>query len=239
MPRPLQVKSRAPTGRPDGLLCREQAAQVFIGGFGVADMELDGLANTDDVGDLDGPGIIGPHHVAHQEVAALECALVLVDHPADVQAILNSPLIVAGKLLKHVPQHLQRGAAAQLADDVLLGLGHDHRVPDRAAALAHDGCDRQRTAEQHRHRSIGKCLTVEHELIGPRDLAAAGHAADHSQPASLLVHLAQEIVGPEREGITQQENRGSLRVFDSLGPGDAGLARFAQPQRAGSKRPAG
>src|SRR5208283_2939771 len=93
--------------RPDRPSCwfasLEQTAQIFIGGFGVADMELDGLANTDHVRDLDGTGIIGPHHVAHQEVAALERALVLVDHPADVQAILNSPLIVAGKLLKHVP----------------------------------------------------------------------------------------------------------------------------------------
>src|SRR5208282_2745518 len=92
-------------------------------------MELDGLANTDHVRDLDGTGIIGPHHVAHQEVAALERALVLVDHPADVQAILNSPLIVAGKLLKHVPERLQRGAAAQLADDVRVGLGHDNVWP--------------------------------------------------------------------------------------------------------------
>ena len=82
---------------PDCRAQRAGFAQVLVGGLGVADVELDGLADADQVGDRDGPGVVGPDHVADQEVAALERLLVLVDHPADVQAVLDPPLVVGGR----------------------------------------------------------------------------------------------------------------------------------------------
>ena len=59
--------------------------------------------------------------VAHQEVAALEVAAVLVDDAADVQALLEQVLVLRVEALPELLQLLQRRFAAQLPDDVVLG----------------------------------------------------------------------------------------------------------------------
>ena len=92
---------------PGLVACLQEAqAEVLVGGLGVADVELDGLSDPDQVGDLDGSRVVGPDHVADQEVAALERSLIFVDHPADVQAVLEPALIVFGELLEHLAQRL-------------------------------------------------------------------------------------------------------------------------------------
>ena len=53
-------------------------------------------------------------HVAHQEVAALECALILVDDAADVQSLLKEMLFLLAQLLPQLLKLDQRRLAAQL-----------------------------------------------------------------------------------------------------------------------------
>ena len=163
--------------------------------------------------------------------------LVLVDHPADVQAVLDLLLVVGGELLEHLAEDLERGAAAELADDVLLGLGDDHGVADRPAALADDRPDRDRAAEQHGHGAVVKRLAVEHELVGPGDLAAAGHAADHPQAADLAVDQLEEIVGRNENGSPRRSSDGLLGVSRSSAQASRRLARLVQPERLGSSTP--
>src|ERR1043166_2956080 len=64
--------------------------QVFIGAVGVADVELDGLADADVVADRDGAGVaVEADQVADQEIAAAEGVAVFADRPADHQAALH------------------------------------------------------------------------------------------------------------------------------------------------------
>ena len=121
---------------------------------------------------------------------------------------------------------------------LLLGLGHDHGVADRPAALADDRPDRDGAAEQHGHGTVVKRLAVEDELVGPGNLAAAGHAADHAQPGDLAVDLLQEVIGAgTRTDRPARSSTASLGILQAVGPWQGGLGRLVQPERVGASRP--
>jgi hypothetical protein len=62
----------------------EQCDQVFVRSVGITNMELDCLSNPNKIGDRDTALIVGTHHVADQEVAAIESVLILVDDDSNM-----------------------------------------------------------------------------------------------------------------------------------------------------------
>ena len=122
---------------------REQQLEVLVGGVGVPDVELEGLADLDTVGDGDRAGVrVGPEQAPDQEVAPVEAVLVLVDDLADLEAAAAEQLLlVLVEAGQHLAQPVDRGPAAQLVDDVALAPGDGERRAHRAAALADHGPD--------------------------------------------------------------------------------------------------
>ena len=81
--------------RRPSALAGEQEAQVLVGAVGVADLELDGRPDLGDGADGEVPGLrVGAEHVADQEVAAPEGVLLLVDHLAHVEPVLDQLAVV-------------------------------------------------------------------------------------------------------------------------------------------------
>ena len=72
-------------------------AEIFIRGLGVANVELDGLANPDQVVDLDDADSSAPIRLRTRK-SPLQRLLILVDDPPDVQPVLDPPLVVVGEL---------------------------------------------------------------------------------------------------------------------------------------------
>ena len=93
----------------------EQRAQVLVGGVRVAHLELHGLADVDAVADRDRTGAaVGAEHVAHEEVAAVEVELVLVDDDPEVQALAHQLAVRFGRGLHDLLQPRHRGLAGEL-----------------------------------------------------------------------------------------------------------------------------
>src|SRR5438552_288643 len=117
----------------------EEQAEVLVGGGAVAHLELDGGADLDQRVDGDGPvGPVRPQHVPDEEVAAVVLGDLLVDHQAQVEALVDELDLVLGEAAGEMLEPVQRRLAAQLVDHVALGFRHDERVADRAAPLGHD-----------------------------------------------------------------------------------------------------
>ena len=83
----------------------QERMQVLIGALGIADLELDGLADADAIGNGEGAGLpVEPEDVADQKIAALERALVLVNDEADVQPLLEKLLVARSEFLPDLLQ---------------------------------------------------------------------------------------------------------------------------------------
>ena len=78
----------------------QQLVQILVGRGGVADVELDGLADTHSVGNRnDAAFAIHADDIANQEIAAQKLRLVLAEHAADVQTMPHQSLILRRQLL--------------------------------------------------------------------------------------------------------------------------------------------
>src|SRR5207253_1330067 len=100
--------------------------QVFVGRCRVPDVELNRLAYADQVGDGQRAAVlIDTEHVANEKIAALEFVLVLIDDAADMQTMLKELLIFGLQFRVDLLQVKKRRPAAQLQNDVFLGLGDD------------------------------------------------------------------------------------------------------------------
>ena len=95
-PRPAPVAAEQQPARcgSGGEGTGEQRAQVFIGGVGVADVELHGLTGADQVAEGEGSALtVGSDHVRDQEVATVETLLVLTHRQADMNPPLDQLLV--------------------------------------------------------------------------------------------------------------------------------------------------
>jgi hypothetical protein len=156
------------------------------------------------------------HHAPHEEIAAAEVQPGLVDDTADLQPPPHQlPLLVGGgggRLL----EPLQRRLAAELEQEVPVGLRDDVRLPHRPAALGDDRADLDAAGQHRPHRSGVGELVVEHQAV------AAGLHGRRRQPANdlqlrqVLVDPVEEGVGRERERVGQQQHR----PVGMVGPAD-------------------
>src|ERR1700730_7887609 len=87
-------------------------AQFFVGARRVADLELHGRADLDDIADLDHPGrLVGAEQPADQEVALCRSRQMLVDDDPDPQAAAEQFLLAGRPPHDDLTQALQRRAA--------------------------------------------------------------------------------------------------------------------------------
>lgn len=186
----------------------EEGAEVFVGGAGVSNVELDGLADADGVGDGEAAGVVGADDVADEKVAAVEGFLIFVDDAADVEALLDALLVVFVEYFEDFAEDFEGGAAAELADDVAVGAGDDHGMTDGAATLADDGADGDGSVDLDGDRAGIEDFGIEDEAVFARGLAGAGHAADDSEADRGFTDLFEELVGGEGEGVAEEDEGG-------------------------------
>ncbi len=198
-----------------------QGVQVFVGGFGVAHVELHRLADAHPLRDRQRPGgAVQAEHVAHQEIAAPEVAPVLVQHPADVQALLEQALLVLRQRFPKLFQQLHGRFAAQLENDVVLGLRDNHVLADGPAALRHDRPQSHRPLQQHAGAALVAYGIVAEQSALARPADAARHTAQHWHAGVAVVHLLQKEINRQGERVTEQQHRrlAGARLHKCVGP---------------------
>src|SRR6266545_5054784 len=103
-------------------------------------MELDALPHFDPIPYRERPApLIHPHDLPDQEVPPPWRELVLVDRPANVQALAEQCSILGREPVRQLLEPNKRRAASQLVDDVPFGPGHRVDVADRPASLGDEG----------------------------------------------------------------------------------------------------
>jgi hypothetical protein len=184
----------------------EHLFQVLRRRFGVADVELDGLARARQVGDGHGPALlVDAHHVANHEVAAGESLAVFADGPADEQAVAHQRALPFVDLVEGLLQRGQRRAPAELLDDVVAGLGDHKSLAHRPAPLRDDRFDRQRPRERDADHSVGDDLVADEQRVAAGLARGRGHAADQGKAGECRVEPRQDLAHGGGEGVAQRD----------------------------------
>ena len=74
-------------------------------------------------------------NAADQEIAGAEFAGVGAHRHAQVQGLAEQLAVRCGQAFEHFRQHVARRAPVELADQILMRRGHEHRIADGPAAL--------------------------------------------------------------------------------------------------------
>src|SRR5688500_18217415 len=125
-----------------GLGGGEEVAQVLVGRAGVAHLELPRPPSSDVVADVDGAAApVGSDHPPDREVAPAGLEPGIVDHAPELQPPAHelALLVVGGR--RRLLEALEGGLAAELEDEVPVGLGHHVGLAHRPAALGDHGAD--------------------------------------------------------------------------------------------------
>ena len=162
----------------------------------------------------------------------------LVDDETDVQAAGKELAFVVGQRVGHLGEPFERGLPAELAHDIVLGIGDDVRAPDRSTPLRHDGAHVRRAGEQHAHCAIVAQLVVQHEPVAARTLRGRRHPTDHLEARPVIAQPGEECLDRERERIGEQEQRvgpvaiiGAEPVRPPTHRGPIGGVHHLQPDR--------
>ena len=144
-----------------GAIGGEQDMKVVAGRFGVPELELNRLAFLYEIADRDGAGsLVGTDQVAHQEIAALESAAVLIDGNADVQGAMCVTTTGVFQRVEDFLETSQRRFASKLEHHVLFGPRDDVPLANRAATLRDDGPDGDRPRELYANKTPVEDRTV-------------------------------------------------------------------------------
>src|SRR5205085_211752 len=109
----------------------EQRPQILVGRGGVADLELDGLADSWPGPNSQRSGVlVDSQQVANEEAAAVERVLVLIGGQADQQIALGSPLDIGGQAAERVDEQLVSRTIRDGFHRVPLGGGDRPRLAD-------------------------------------------------------------------------------------------------------------
>src|SRR5262249_44757911 len=151
-----------------------------------------GLAHADVIVDRQGARLaVEAVDVAHQEIAALEFALIFVHHQAHVQPLLEEVLLARAQPLPDFLKLQQRRLAAQFADDVVVPLGDDEMPADRPATLRYDRAA-SRPLDQHADGALAQNAFAEDHAALIRPANAAGHATHHPEALVGVVRLLEK-----------------------------------------------
>jgi hypothetical protein len=110
--------------------------QVFIGCLSVSDVKLHRLTYPNPVGNGQGSTfLVQGHYVADQEISPLEFALIFVDDPADMEALLDKVPFLG---IDFSPQFLKAGKwrfAAQFGYHIVHAASDNHGVTNGTTSL--------------------------------------------------------------------------------------------------------
>ncbi len=197
----------------------EQRPKIFVGRGGVAHVELHRLAHAHFVPDRKRAGLgVRSHDVSHEEVAASELRLVLVDDETNVQPVTDQLAVFVARFRCAGLEPRQRGLPGELFDAVPLGAGDHERATERTAPLRHHRADLD-AVDQNPDGTDCVDAIVEHETVTTRSAGGGRGAADHLEAGSNFVELPKEPVGGEAEGIGE-EDEGPRIVVELRPPGD-------------------
>src|SRR2546426_426273 len=174
-------------------LVLERLAKVLARGLGVADLELDRLPHLHHVADRDRAGVaVDADEVADDEVAAAQLGLQLGRGLPDVEAAPHQELVSLARRAVELLDPFDRGLAAELEDDVLLGARYGERLADRPAALRHDRARAARALEDRTDGALAQRLVAEDEPRAALDDPARRHPANDGQVRRVLVQVVEE-----------------------------------------------
>ena len=186
-------------------------------------MKLHGLPRPHRVAHRDHARLrVGSNDVADEEIAAAERVAVFGGGTAHVERRSHELSVGGVEFAVGLPQPLGGRSSSELDDQILLGLGHHHRLPDRAAALRDHGTDADAASDDEPHRTGILRSRAEDERVAARLRPAARHAADDWHARMLLLHSGDEGIDGKRERVGDQEQRGVVGPggVEIVGPTD-------------------
>src|SRR2546428_5182319 len=174
-------------------LVLERLAKVLARGLSVADLELDRLPHLHHVADRDRAGVaVDADEVEDDDVAAAQLGLQLGRGLPDVEAAPHQELVSLARRAVELLDPFDRGLAAELEDDVLLGARHGECLADRPAALRHDRARAARALEDRTDGALAQRLAPADEPRAPPDDPARRHPANDGEVRRVLVQVVEE-----------------------------------------------
>ncbi|MFN8019551.1 MAG: hypothetical protein U0P45_15725 [Acidimicrobiales bacterium] len=214
----------------------EQDAQVLVGRRGIAHLELHGGADGHLGADGDGAALpVGAEHRADQHVVAVGLAAPLVEHDPELQRPGHGDAVLRCHLVRDGEDPVERRRPGDLVDQVALGLRHDQRWPDGAAALRDRGHHVEAPGEQEADGP-----GVEHGLVGHEPVAARpgrrrGHAAHHGQPGGPGHEVVEHRLDGEAERVREQHEGGRAIDLQGLDAHRPAVGLLGGPEPHGSR----
>lgn len=187
-----------------GAVAREEGFQILVRGGSVPDVELDGLADADQIGHGDRALLVEPHDISDKEIAMFEAFLILIHDAADMEALAGEGEILGREFLGEFLEDLDGGAASEFEDEVAIRPGDEEGSADGPAALGDHGAELSGLD----HRGDGALLedvAIENEAVSAGARAGACHAADEEDPRPAL----EIAFGGEGEGIREEQDGGT------------------------------
>ena len=208
-----------------GLDAAEQLAQVLVGGRRVADVELHRLADGDVVADDDrARGLVAAEHVAHEEVAAAEVGLVLVDDDAEVQAGTHERPVLLARLGGGVLHAVRSRRARRAPRSGCARRASRRRADPPDGSPGTRRCARRRPSTNTPTAPDGVItLAVEDEAVAAGAARRRGRATDHLDGSDaiadrVVVQPAEEAVDREAERVGEEEAGSTGRGRDRANP---------------------
>src|SRR5687767_6556680 len=149
-----------------GAIRGKQDVQVVAGGFGVAKLELHGLAFLDEIANRESASfLIRSDEIAHEKISAFEAAPMLIHGYADMQGTMGIPTLRPFQRLEHLLQPSQRWSPAEFKDHILLRPRNDIAFSDGAAPLRDYRSDRNGTGQLHADQPSIENFSVSEEPV--------------------------------------------------------------------------
>lgn len=202
----------AEAGGEDGLVGEadaglvEEGGEVVGGGFAVAELELDGLADADAGADGDDAAVgVGAEEVADEEIAAAMFLEVFVDGEADEDVAVGAGFFGFGEGVEGVLEDGEGWEVTDALDEVAIGGGDGPGAADGGAALGDDGFKADVAGDGDGDGAVGESLLVEKEAGGVGVGGVAGEAADGGGAGVGVVPLGEPTFGVEFAGVGEDE----------------------------------
>src|SRR6185295_15861368 len=112
--------------------------------------------------------------------------------------------ITRAQVVEQGRQHIARRLTIELAQQVAVARGDEHRVADRAATLRHDRIDVHVAAKRQEYGSAPVGVMAQIQEIAARLAAAAREATNLERARKRTIETWQDFLGRERERIRDE-----------------------------------
>lgn len=201
----------------------EEVNEFLIGGLGIAEVELDGLAGADRAGDSHDAGrLIDTHDVGDEEIAQLEVGFVFIHRDADMQSLTGEGLIFSGEFGVEFTEGGEGRLSGNFVNDVVVGFGDDVGLTDGTTALRDDVIDAASAAQDEPDAPFTEDLIVEEECIFSRSSGSGSHASQKGNPGEFIGDVLEEGIDGRGEAVAEKEDGPEGGVSSEAGFGEAG-----------------